>query len=74
MADLCADAVRVAAAELATIPMNEPPTALATRVLNAALPFLAYQILHELEIRLENTGAWDAALEVADEMGRYPID
>lgn len=74
MADLCADAVRAAAAELATIPLNEPPTALATRVLKAARPFLAYQILHELEVRLENVGAWDAALQVADEMDRYPRD
>jgi hypothetical protein len=72
MADLCADAVRAAAVQLQAIPLNERPAALATRVLNAALPFLAYQILHELEIRLEDIGAWDAALQVADEMDRYP--
>jgi hypothetical protein len=72
--DLCADALRAAAAQLMAIPLNEHPADLATRVLRAALPFLAYQILHELEMRLENEGAWDAALQVAEEMARYPID
>jgi hypothetical protein len=75
--DLCGDAVRAATAALE----NElwgfqymDADKKATRVLEAAQPFLAQQILRKLEIKLENAGQWTAAMMVADEMGEYPID